>query len=273
MSREKIAKYMINYLEERINCENVMKFADKTLQSKLGEGKEAVINKLMVENIPVAFKVMKYNDTEGYEKKNKTDANDRIWVKNMFDTFDLMTEANYTGFEYFPYIYGVLNCHEKENSNIYIYYEVFDGSLIDLINNITHPSEWYDIVFQMIMINYYIEIINGYRYNDGTVQNHLYKKLEKPYYKEYHINSHKFNINHRYLIVLWDINYIEKITDKNKNQITSNINFLLRYINENKEKIKIPPSGRIIKLLHEVKNNTKDTINILSQYYTQNENK
>lgn len=267
MDRIKSAEYMINYLEKRINCKNIIKFADEHMQSKLGEGKEAIVNELKIGKTSVAFKIMKYNDTEGYIRIKKTDPKDKIWVNNMFDTFDFMTEANYTGFGYFPYLYGVLNCHEEENSKIYVFYEVFDGNLIDLINNIQHPSEWYDIVFQMIMINYYIETINGYRYNDGTVQNHLFRKLDKSYYKEYQLDNYKFSINHKYLIVLWDINYMEKITEENKSQVISNIDFLIKYLDTNKDHIKILPSGRIISLLHDVKNNPNNVPNLLDQYY------
>lgn len=267
MSRSKIAEQMIKYLEEKINCKNVIKFADDTMAAELGKGKEATVNKLMVEGTPVAFKIMDYNDTKNYTKKNKTDPKDRTQIKNMFATFDFMTESNYTGFEYFPYIYGVLDCHDDENSKVYIFYEVFDGNLIELIDKIEHPSEWYDIIFQLIMINNYIEILNGYRYNDGTPQNHLYKKLAKPYYKEYDIGGKKLKINHKYLLVLWDFNYMEKITDQNKNQVTSNIDFLIRYLNENMEKIKIPPSGRIMKLLQEISNKPGEMATIVNQYY------
>ncbi len=265
MDRIKKAEFMIDYLEKRINCENVMKFADATLESTLGEGKEASVKQLKVENIPVAFKVMEYDDSPEYKREGKG-KRDNEWLQNMFKTFDFMTEANYTGWPYFPYIYGVLNCHNGTDSKVYIYYEVFDGSLLDLFNRIEHPSDWYDIAFQMIMINYYIENVNGYRYNDGTPQNHLYRKI-KPYYKEYTFDTHKYTINHKYLITLWDFNYMEPITDKNKSQVVSNIDFLLKYINKNRDKIKIPPSDRIIKLLTEVSDNTNDTLNILDKYY------
>jgi len=260
MSREKIASKMVKYLEERINCENVIKFADQTKENKM------VAEKLIVDNTPIAFKIINYNDDENYIKKNKSDSNDRLWLQNMFNTFDFMTEANYTGFEYFPYLYGVLNCHNDENSKVYLFYEFFDGNLVELINQIGHPSEWYDIVFQMIMINYYIQSMNGYQYNNGILQNHLYKKLSKPYYKEYQIENHIFNINHKYLIALWDFVFIVK-TPENKNEIITNIDYLLNFLTENKDKIKIPPSGRIIKLLHDIKNNPNNTIDVLFQYY------
>lgn len=273
MNRSKIATQSIDFLESKLNCENVIKFVNENFDSSLGEGLESAVNKIMVSpdksssTIPMAYKVMKYNDTEDYVKKEKNDPNDKTWTKDLFNTFDFMTEANYTGFEYFPYLYGVLDCHDNENSKIYIFYEVFDGDLINLINNLEHPSDWYDIAFQMIMINYYIQVINGYRYNDGNPQNHLYKKLVKPYNKEYKFGDNAFRVNHKYLITLWDINYIEKITETNKNQIVSNIDFLLKYLDKNKPDIKVYPTGRIIKLLYDIKNSPEKTTEILYRYY------
>ena len=130
-----------------------------------------------------------------------------------------------------------------------------------------HPSEWYDITFQMIMINYYIQTINGYQYDNGSPENHYYKKLEKPIYKEYYIENYKFNINHKYLIVLWDI---EKIEKTNQNKYPSNIKLLIKYLDDHKDNIKIFPSPRIIKLLNEVIDNQNNTISILNQYYNTN---
>lgn len=273
MSREKKATYMIDYLEKRINCENIMDFADKTSITNLDNENNITIQKLMVDNIPVAFEIIKYNDIDNPIMQNDPDFKNRKSIKKLFNIFDFMTEANYTGFEYFPYIYGVLDCHNNENSKVYIFYEAFDGTLIDLINNMEHPSEWYDIVFQMIMINYYIVTINGYHYDNGSIENHLYKKLNKPYYKEYLLNSSKFNINHKYLIVLWNIDNMVKNSDINEYQFISNIDYLLTYLDENKDKIKIPPSPRIMNLLNDIKNNSINIIDILSQYYIQTEKK
>ena len=269
MSRIKIARQMISYLEERINCENVIKFADKNVKKKV-ISQEKQIQQLVVDNVPVAFEIINYNDNKNYIKKNNDQPNDNLWLQQLFDIFDFMTEANYTGFEIFPYLYGVLNCHENENSKLYVYYEMFQGNLIDLINNIEHPSEWYDIAFQVIMINYYIETVSGYVYGGGILQNHLYKKLDKPYYKEYDFNGTKISVNHKYLIVLWNIDYIARISNEKDNGIpcvTNNIAFLLKYLSDNKETIKILPSNRILKLLNDITNNPTETQNILLQYY------
>lgn len=268
MIRINIAEKMIKYLEERINCDNVMTYHDKYYDSILGKGNEARIDKLTIRKIPVAFKILKYNDEENYARVNKLDPKDRIWKKNLFDTFDFMTEANYTGHPYFPYLYGVLDCHDRSNSKIYTFYEIFDGNFIELMNKLEHASDWYDICFQMILINYYIEVVNGYRYNDGKPANHLFRKYSKPFYQKYELEGYNFNINHKYLIVLWDFNYMEKITDENRSIIVSNIDFLIRYLEKNKDSIKIYPSNRIIKMLNEIVANSKDSIKILNSYYT-----
>lgn len=260
MSRAKIANKMINYLEKTINCENIIKFADKTTDGKNNK------NKLMVDEIPVSFHIISYNDESDYIQKTDKDLKDNIWIQNKFNTFDIMTESNHIGFEYFPYLYGVLNCHNSEKSKVYIFYEFFEGPLVNLINNIQHPSEWYDIIFQMVITDYYLKL-SGYDYVNATLNNHLYRKLDKPYYKEYLLKDISFNINHKYLIVMGidvDINKIEK--DNNP----SNISILLKYLDDNKENIKIPPSSRIIKLLTDISNN-RDINNIpeiLRQYYT-----
>lgn len=269
MSRQKLANAMIDYLEAKINCKNVEKFIQTTTVEEIGKGKESIVFKLGIEKDFLALKIMNYNGSENYIRKDKNDAKDRLWVENLFFTFDFMTESNYLGFEYFPYLYGVLDCENTSDvsNKIFIFYEIFDGDLGKLLENLEHPSEWYDIIFQMANINFYIEVVQGYRYNDGTVVNHLYKKITKPYYKEYNLEDVKFNINHKYLIVLWDFNYMEKITTKNKNMVTSNLTFLIRYIEKNKTKINIEPSPRIINLINDLIKNPESTIKILDMYY------
>jgi len=244
MNRFQITTKMIDYLEDKINCHNVINFLDK---SKISQSENK--NKLIIKSIPLTFKIID-NDKE---------------IKNLFEIFDFMTEANYTGFEYFPYLYGVLDCSDQ--NKIYVFYENFDSNLIDILNNMEHQSEWYDIVFQMIIINYYIQNINNYKYDNGIPQNHLCRKLPKPIYQDYHIYDIKFTINHKYLIVLWNITNMELITDENKNNITTNIDHLIKYINEHKDKIKIMPSERILKLLNDIQNNYDDTLSILDKYY------
>lgn len=114
------------------------------------------------------------------------------------------------------------------------------------------------------MINNYIEVINEYKY-ESTLDNYLYKKLERPIYKKYIINDNEFKINHKYIITLWNIKYIEKITEQNKDKIVRSTDVLLEYINNNT--LKVPPSNKIVQLLRTIKNTQGDTLIILNQYY------
>lgn len=258
MSRAKIAIKMINYLEKTINCQNIIKLADKMVETKSNK------NKLIIKDIPVAFNIVPYNDDKNYSQKNSEEPKDTVWIQNKIKTFDIMTESNHSGFEYFPYLYGVLNCHDGDDSKLYIFYEFFAQNLANLINNLEHPSEWYDIIFQMIVIDYYLKT-SGYDYTNATPENHLYKKLDKPYYREYILNNITFNINHKYLIVMgiW-INIMEREESLNNE---SNISLLLDYVNKNKDKMKTPPSDRIVKLLTDIQSSPDNIPDILNRYY------
>ena len=132
--RPEITKKVIKYLESKINCDNILNFINKN----------GTIDSLIIEKSPVSLQILDY-----------VDGTDDSYIAYLFSVFDFMVEANHTGFAYFPNIYGVLNCHNKSNSKVYIFFEKFDGNVTELINNMTHSSEWYDIVFYMIMINYY----------------------------------------------------------------------------------------------------------------------
>lgn len=262
MSRKKIADSMIQYLEDRINCKNVMKFADEKMESILEQSDEIFISELKIDGNSVNFEIIAYNDTTtngaGSGTKTKTSIN------NMFETFDFMVESNYTGFEYFPYLYGVLNCHNNENSKAYIYYENFQGDLLQLINMLEHPSEWYDIAFQLVIIDHYVRILNGYQYN-AKLKNFLYKKLDKPYYRQYNINDHKFSVSNKYLITLWDIESIKMIPSVETEYTI--IDALLDHIEKNGP-LKVPLSNRLIKMFNDIKINPESTIEILQQYYS-----
>ena len=37
--------------------------------------------------------------------------------------FDEITESNSIGFDYYPFIYGILNCYNDAKSNLYVFYE------------------------------------------------------------------------------------------------------------------------------------------------------
>lgn len=267
MNRMSITKKMIRYLEDRVNCENAIKFADI---HALKDDAKLKISELTLNSTNVAYEIVYYNDNidkvdimDDTDKKNRG----KTWLENMFYIFDFISEANYVGYEYFPHLYGVLNCHNGENSCVYLYYELFEGNLEDLINSIGHSSEWYDIVFQMIMINHYLQVVNKCSY-DGFPKNHLYRKLAKPYYKKYEIDGKELNINHKFLIVLKDFNHINQIMENNTKNLT-NIDLLLEHIAANKDQIKILPSNKIMNLMRDVASNPEISMPLLFQYYAQ----
>src|SRR5579875_2412213 len=97
MDRIATTEKMIPYLEEHINCDNIKKYHDKFYESTINDH----IDKLLIKNKPVSYTVLPY-DTKNSE-----------WKEKLFFRYDFMTEADYTGSPYFPYLYGVLDCYDK----------------------------------------------------------------------------------------------------------------------------------------------------------------
>lgn len=253
-SRAGITEKMIKALQSKVNCQNVMKFIDKN---------EA--NEVVIVSTRVMVKVVDYNEDSVETSDDGEWDNQRI--EHLFSIYDFMVEANHTGYEYFPNLYGVLNCHNGSDSKVYVFAEAFDGGLLELSEKIAHPSDWYDVVFQMIMINYYIEVVNGYYYYGGGLENHLYRKLEKPIYQEYNIGDDgKFRINHKYLIVVWNIDYMVLAKDSKK-VFRRNTEMLASYLEEHKETMKVPPSLRVMQLLSDVNGGYSNIAIILNKYY------
>lgn len=234
-NRAKIADEIIKYLNETINCDNVLQF-NKSNNNKY--------------NL--------YCDIIQY--LNEPDQ-DNI-CQNIYETMDFMTAANHTGFEFFPYIYGVLKCHLQEDNRIYIYRETFESNIIDLINNFTHPSEWYDLVFQIALIDFCINIVNE-KYYFGDVEKFYYKKLPKPIYQEYILKGQTFKVNHKYLIVYWSV---KSFCNEKKQEHISGIQSISNYINTNSG-IKIQPSPRIIELLSRIIREPQKMDDVLLEYY------
>ena len=251
MKRHEIAKKMYEILESKVYCKNVMEFSSKIK-------KKNDTNTLTIDKIPLSFMILDYNDP-----------NDNEWKTKLIFTFDFMTEANQTGFEYFPYLYGVLDCHDGENSKLFIFYEKFTGILPDLIKSISHQSEWYDICFQLIMIDYYIVYIHKHEYCDCQIQNYLYKKLSSPRYQNYELGEYKFTINHKYLLVLWDFTCISEknvVVDK-----LSGVEHLMDYLVDHKQEITILPSLKVSELLKSVKDDPINTPKYLDICYNKSE--
>lgn len=282
MAREKKASEMIPYLEERINCANIIGYIDR---KRISENVDRKSTKLIINNIDVLLDVVTYGRDLESDKEEPNEefteelVEDELVAEDIdpdigggasptgfFTIYDFMTESNYNGFEYFPYIYGILNCSDQPEPVVYTFYEFFENNLVEIISNMEHASEWYDIVFQMAMINYYIQIANNYNYEGGIVANHLCHRLPKPYYKQYELSSASIKVSHRCLIVLWNVTKLEKTDNPSK---TSNIWYLLNYVETNKDNLKIKPSERIMKLLVELHDGPSRTLEILEKYYRQ----
>lgn len=247
MSRVKNAENLIKYLEDRVNCKNVIKFIE--------EGQNESLNKLVINNIFVAFEIINYHDRDTSEAHNKT------WLNNIIKIYDFMTESNYTGFDYFPYLYGVLLCPNENTSKMYTFREYFDTDITVLTKSIIHNSEWYDIAFQIVMTVYYLRIVNGYN-SEMQMDDFLFNKLQKPYHKDYILNETKVTINHKCLISFWN----PEIT-KTENENKPDIKFLLDYLQEKKDDI-IIPSPKINNFLESINNNLESTPKIISEFYT-----
>ena len=240
-----ITENMIKYLNQKLNCSNVIDFIEQQTEKEQPK-------KIAIGSTIVAYEIRMYKNMAEAEKTD-------------FRIFDFTVNANFDGYGYFPNIYGVLNCTDDDKLTSYIFYEAFKADLLKLFEELTHPSEWYDIVFQLIMINYYIENIRKYQYTT-TLAGHLYRKLAKPYYQTYNTGGYQYSVNHKFLIVLWDMKELKKISDADKPSVR-NIDLLENYLTENSHKLKIAPSTRILTLLHEVRINPKDTAQILYKYY------
>lgn len=283
MSRAKNTKILIEYLKKYINCDNIEKFIQKHTDDEFINASSCYMDtQLIIKNIPVSCKIIQYSDDTA---EDNNDIINRNQIDTIFKYFDFITESNHTGFEHFPYLYGVLDCRNNENSKVYLLFENFQGNLIHLINSIEHPSEWYDIAFQIVMINYFTFDLNKYRYPNGSMYNHLYNKLPKPYYQDYELDGIKFNVSHKYLIVMWNLKLSidvenNKCSDKDDGELMingfgddsnlsfkTNIEYLLQYVSENDNKVKIKPSPRITSFLKGVAENPSNTVKLIIEYY------
>jgi len=251
-SRGKIANRLYQYLEERINCTNVMSYMDKYRDD---DGS----SNLTIESVPVASRIIEYVDSVD----TKSGTINKTTIDHTYDWYDFVSEANHTGFEYFPYIYGILDCHNGPHSKVYILYEMFDGALIELFNQITQPTEWYEILFQIVMIHYYISGVANQTYAKGSVNNHLYKKYKHPIKKQYTLGDYQFEIFHRNLIVGWDF----ELGTENQIPSSTSIDLIITYFKEHGDSLPVKPTGRLMHLLYDIQKSPKDIPKILNQYY------
>lgn len=249
MSRIKISRNMIQYLKKKINCDDILIFIQENTQHN---------NLLSIESTKVS-----YDDIEYVKSNGDAFIQNLNWIKKVDDTFNIFTESNFLGFDYFPYLYGVIKCQGIEKNHMYVFYESFDESLDKLFIKISHVSEWYDIVFQIVLIYFCLEIINFRYYENGTPDKFLYRILPKPYYKTYLINNTEIKILHKHLIVFWNYPLLEIQSDNTP----SCVSLLYKYIQDNKDKFNIPPSERILSFLSEIIKNPIETGNIIIKYF------
>jgi DNA-binding FrmR family transcriptional regulator len=252
--RRKIAGKIYKYLEDRVNCTNILEHINT---------KDSVTDKITIELIPVTLETIKYTT------KDKSDNDKQITKKELekiYDRFEYISAANHTGFEYFPYLYGVLECDDSEQ--VYVLHESFDGTLDKLFKDIEQGSDWYEIVFQYVIIHYYMSNISKISYSNSGLDKHYFQKYKFPKKKQYTLNDYKFEMYHKNLVVLWDFNLNSDISNTS-NILTANIEQLLKFINENKDNFKNQPSQRIMKLLNDIKQtvNIDDIPKLLDSYY------
>ncbi|MEM3063408.1 MAG: hypothetical protein QW303_07690, partial [Nitrososphaerota archaeon] len=137
--RQKMAIKIFQYLEKRINCENVANFVRGlpiTGIIKIGKRK---LFELAVGSAPILMEIVKYHSSKKYTTANKSNLPNVQWLWKQYEVFEFINEANYTGFEYFPYLYGILECPKEKISRVFIFYEHFEGHLTHLFDRMEHP--------------------------------------------------------------------------------------------------------------------------------------
>lgn len=253
--RRKISGKIYKYLEDRINCANILEQLDLTDKKQI-----------TIDLIPVVVDVLKYTDDDKNDDKKILSKKE---LDGYYDRFEYISTANHTGFEYFPYLYGILNC--SDTKQVYVLYETFDGTLDELFKILEQGSDWYETIFQVILIHYYMTSINKISYS-CNIKNHLYQKYKFPKKRQYTLGEYKFDLYHKNLIVLWDFTLESNSNESNSNNESKSdmrfIDLFIDFFNKNKDEFKVQPSMRIIKMLNDIKHiNNSEIPKILDNYY------
>jgi hypothetical protein len=253
MQRTKKAQKVYSYLESTINCQKVMRIVDRNTVSNEDHPLRSDPEERVVElkSVPTAYVKMHT-------------VLPSILYDEMIRNFDRMTEINHMGFEYFPYLYGVLNCHDGIDQTSYIFYENTDRSIHDLILSTTNIQEWYDLAFQVAMMDYYLMQI--YKYEDyvGVPKYFRVIDYEKAFYKEYIVEEMKVSIYHKFQIVYWKL---DPLTVEKQ----SGVQMLYNIISD-KDLINKPPR-KVLEMLQEITLNPSATLSVLGRYYQWKERK
>jgi hypothetical protein len=251
MNRSKIALEMIGYLESTLNCQKVIKFIDRKTKSldSVHHLQNSDDRTLTIKNILVAFHLFSFE-------------NNHTLYQDLISKFDFMTRINHEGFEYFPYLYGVLNCIDDTLQRTYVFSEHTDMKLMNLFNNLEGASDWYDLALQAAMIDYYLgEKLQYYDYG-GNLDHFQIIKMEKPVRAEYIVGEElKISTFHKFRLVYW------KTTPIPTNGRL--VETLLRM--SEKGMINLP--GKIVDMLTEIVANPGSIMAILGRYYQWREKK
>lgn len=266
-------------LSIKIDCDTIDEFIKQNTIKNLGEGKEASVYLLSINNVDnmelastsmqstvpleLAVKPIPYNDDPEYIRPVGGKRSSE-WIRYTTKMFNFMIEANATGFSYFPYIYKISKCPTGENSFQYVFYEAFDENLFDLLSKMTNSDMniLYDVYCQLLIINYYLEIICNMKYFDGKSKNHLVKKIDDPVEQTFEMDKYVLKFKHRFLIVIWDFHDMKyyrapTLFERNFVMVTRDID---RYM----KNIRIPQGLR--KLINDANTDPKNTPKLLYDF-------
>lgn len=121
-------------------------------------------------------------------------------VQQVINKYNIMTDANEYGFEFFPYIYGLFDCAVESERFIYVIREHINEPLLNLIKSIDRQFLWFEIAFYVIAIDYYLSSIMALEYSIDDSS--LIYKPAKIATIEHRIGEFTFKIPTRHLIVL-----------------------------------------------------------------------
>lgn len=245
MSRKKISDSARLYLSEKLNCINVIEYIDSDNNKN---------NYFLVDGVKNKYEIYEYDNN---------DKKDLQKIDKIYDKFDVMADANHAGHTYFPFLYAVLNCHHGKKSKIYVFYEYFPFTFKDFENKISHNSEWYDIILQIAMINYYIFHNIGPEYS-SRIGDILWTRLDKPYYMTYNFDNITRSISRKFDIV---VKKYRKIHSNSKSLVEDFQSFILN-IDDKKMQENTAPTKKILDILDEIVKNPINTLEILSKSYS-----
>lgn len=244
MNRSKTALEMIDYLENTLNCQKVIKFIDRRTESLDNIHHETPDSRtLMIKKTPVAFHLFSF------------DVNHTLY-QDLINKFDFMTRINHEGFDYFPYIYGVLNCIDETLQRTYVFSEKTDTDLMHLFNDLQGASDWYDLSLQAAMMDHYLgEEFKYYDYG-GDPQHFQVIKIDRPSRAEYIIGDElKISTIHKFKLVYWKTSPMPT-----SGRLTETLLKMSK-----KGEIEMPK--KVVEMLTEITTNPGAVMTILGRYY------